>query len=156
MRQHAEVLAFGYMPTAIAHLIPFEISNLIQRLSRLTLVANFWRWTFVPVVRMKMVIHVSLEVRVTMKPRASADEHATREPFRAVITIRRTSVRRHIIIAVRAIRSNSDVNGHLRPQFGRVHCHEEAGHGSQTKIFESVHCSPHLLKGRRTPYPLYR
>ena len=65
------------MATPITHFISFEVGNLIQALCRLGLIANLWRWAFIPVVGMKTVIYMALEIVGAVKPRASANEHTT-------------------------------------------------------------------------------
>ena len=58
----------------------------------------------------EMVVYVAVEVVTAMKPRTGANEHATRKPFRAVIAVRSTIIRRVVIVTVRAVRSRSNVN----------------------------------------------
>jgi hypothetical protein len=91
---HSPHLAFGNMPSAITHFIPFKVLNFIETLRWFRPVANLGHGAFVPMVWMEAVIYVTPKVFVTVKPRANADEDATRKPLRAVITVRGAGIRR--------------------------------------------------------------
>ena len=116
------VLFFGYVPAAITHFVPFEVGDLIDRLSGFGPIANFGHRTFVPMVWMEVVIYVTFEVLVAMKPRAGANEDTPSKPFRAVVAVRSTGVRRDVIVAVRADRgrpnADSDLSIHFRSRHG--------------------------------------
>src|SRR5271154_3525761 len=81
-------LAFAnYMPVSVAHFVSFEVLDLVETLSRFWLVAAGWHGAVVAVVRMEMVVDVAVKAFRAMEPRTSADEDATRKPFRAVVSI---------------------------------------------------------------------
>src|ERR1700735_5200212 len=94
-------LAFGYMPAAITHFIPFEVLDLIKMLPGFWPIANLRHRALVPMVWMEAVIYVTPKVFVTMKPRTNADEDTASKPFRAVVAVRSTRVRRDVIVSVR-------------------------------------------------------
>jgi hypothetical protein len=67
---------------------------------------------------METVIHVALEVVSAMKPRASANKDTTRKPYRAVVAVGSTAIRNGVIVAVRAVRGDPNVDADLSPGFG--------------------------------------
>jgi len=103
---------------SIAHFVSFEVGNLIDRLRRFTFIANVWLCAFIAVLGIETVIYVALEVIRAMEPRASANEDTTRKPFRAVVAVRSASIRSNVIVAVRAVRGDANVNADLSPGFG--------------------------------------
>jgi hypothetical protein len=112
-------LAFSNCVAAsIAHFVWFEMGNLIDTLSRLGFVATVWLWAVIAVLRMETIIDVAMEVGWTMKPRARANEDASRKPFRAVIAIGGAIVRWNVIVTVGAFRGNTDVDAYLSLGFG--------------------------------------
>jgi hypothetical protein len=129
-------LAFGYMPAAITHLIPFEVLNFIETLPGLRPIANLGHGAFVPMVWMEAVIYVTPKVFVTVKPRTNADEDPTSKPFRAVVAVRSTGVRRDVIVTVRTHRGRSNADGDLRVHFRSRHGQENSSHRSQSEIFQ--------------------
>jgi hypothetical protein len=117
------VFAANCVTASITHFVPFEVGNLIETLSRLGFVATVWLWALIAVLRMETVIYVALEVVSAMKPRASANEDATRKPFRSVVAVGGAVVWSDIIITVGTFRRDSDVDGYLSLCFGSS-CHE--------------------------------
>jgi hypothetical protein len=111
------VLAAGRVAASIAHFVSFEVGNLIDRLRRFTFIANVWLCAFIAVLGIETVIYVALEVIRAMEPRASANEDTTRKPFRAVVAVRSASIRSNVIVAVRAVRGDANVNADLSPGF---------------------------------------
>jgi hypothetical protein len=45
-----------------------------------------------------MVVYVAMEIIRAMKPWASADENTARKPFRPVVAVGRTAIRRGVIV----------------------------------------------------------
>jgi hypothetical protein len=135
-------LAFGYMPAAVTHLIPFEMLNFVEMLRGFWPVANLGHRAFVPMVWMEAVVYVAPKVFVTMKPRAHANEDATRKPLRAVVAVRSTRVRRNVIVTVRTHRGLSNADGDLSVHFRNRHGEENSSHRSQSEIFQWVHNCP--------------
>src|ERR1700722_8006749 len=137
-------LALRYVTAPIAHFTSFEVLNFIETLGRFSMFSDLRHWTFVAMVRMEPVIDVATEVGRAMEPRASANENTTGKPFRAVVAVGSTGIRRNVIVSVRADRSHSNFDGDLSIQFGCRHreCgrrHEDSGNSSERKTFESVH-----------------
>jgi len=77
------------------------------------LVSTFRMWTSVAVMRIETVINVALEVVGAVEPRTGSDEHATAEPLGSVVTVWGAVVWGEIVVAIRAIRCCSDINGDL-------------------------------------------
>ena len=144
---HSPRLAFtlSYVAPSITHFISLKVSDPINGLSGLRSIANSWRRSFVPVIRMEMVIHVATKVLSAMKPGTDSDEHTTGKPFGAVVAVGSAGVRRGVIVAVRTVGSNPNVHGDLGVHFGSGHENEEPDNSSQGEIFKSIHyCCPHL------------
>src|ERR1700685_4507369 len=89
------------------------MSDLINVIGGIRLVACFGHWPFVAMIRMEVVVHVAPEVRWTMKPGPCADEYAAREPFRPIITVGSAGVGWDIVVTVRTHRRDPDIDGHL-------------------------------------------
>lgn len=62
----------------------------------------------VAVVRIVVAIHMAVKIVMTVKPWACSDEYAVAKPLRTVVAVRRTLVRRVVIVAIRTcgLRSN--------------------------------------------------
>src|ERR1700678_1485633 len=106
-------LVFDGVAPACAHFISFEVGHFFGGLFGFAFIANFWRWTLVTVLRIETVIYVAREMFLTVEPGAHADEHATAKPFRAVIAVGCASVGSIVIVAVRAVGCDSDIDGNL-------------------------------------------
>ena len=74
-----------------------------------------------------MVVDMASKLRRSVEPWASANENATNEPFRTVITGRSTGVRRDVIVTVRTIGGHSDLDADLSARSG------SDGHNTRTK-----------------------
>jgi hypothetical protein len=99
-------MASACVATPISHLVSMEvIEGLVSTLRMGTPVAVMW---------IETVINVALEVVGAMKPGASSNEHATIEPLRPVVPVRRAVVWREIVVAIRASRFYSDIHRNLR------------------------------------------
>jgi hypothetical protein len=86
-----------------------------------------------------MVIYVALEVFGAVIPRASANEHTIRKPFRAVVAVGSTTIRRVVIVTIRAFRWDSNVDADLSLCSGSCHREADSSHSKDRKKFESVH-----------------
>jgi hypothetical protein len=99
------------------------------------------------------MIHMPMETSRTMEPRARSEEYTTREPFWTIIAIRRASVRRSLIIPIRANRSYADVDRDLRVRLVSRSKQQTAEHHRYRQILESLHSfassseSPEIHKG---------
>jgi hypothetical protein len=102
------VAAAPHVAAAIAHFISMEVRHMIDAIFRSTPFAAVRHVTFVAVMNIEVVIYVAVEVVRAMKPRACTDEDAVYKPFRAVVAVGSTSIRRVIIVAVRARRFRSN------------------------------------------------
>jgi len=102
--------------TGIAHMaLP------IPRLIRMEVVERrfpvIWQRPMISIARIVAVIHVTVEAVRPMKPRSGAKEDAANKPIRPIVPIGRAVIRGIVKIAVRTIRSNTDINGNLGWRF---------------------------------------
>src|ERR1700691_231047 len=104
------------MAASIACFIAFELRGLSA--PRCRFLAHLGRCAVVTVMRIEGVIYIALEVIRTMKPRASADEDAASEPFRAIVTVGNAAIGSVIIVAVGTIRGYADFDADLGPCLG--------------------------------------
>jgi hypothetical protein len=97
-----------------------------------------------------MVVYVAMEIIRAMKPWASADENTARKPFRPVVAVGSTAIRRGVIVAVRAVGggSNADSDADLRPCFGSGRCEAKPSNNNERKIFQTDHMFSLLSRGR--------
>jgi len=91
---------------SITHLVSVEVIE--------GLVSAFRMWTNVAVMRIEVVINMAVEIVGPVEPRAGSDEHAATEPLGSVVPVWRAVVRGHIVVAIRAHRFCSDIDGDLR------------------------------------------
>jgi hypothetical protein len=138
-------LAFSsHVAAPIPHFVSFEVRNFIRMICRVRPVAGMRHGAFVSMVRMEMIVHVAAEIRGAVKPGASANEDTTHKPFRAVIAVGSASIRRNVIVPVRAHWRHSNVNADLRFHFGSGHGQANCSECSRRKIFEFVHNCPRI------------
>jgi hypothetical protein len=71
------------------------------------------RWAVIAVIRVVVVIDMAVKVAGAMKPRASADEGTAGEPFRAVVSVGSASVGGGLVVAVRAVGGDANVDAYL-------------------------------------------
>ena len=76
-------------------------------------VSAFRMWTNVAVMRIEAIINVAVEVVRTVEPRAGSDEHAARKPLWPIVPVRGATVWGVVIVAIRARRLCSDIDGDL-------------------------------------------
>lgn len=76
MRRLLLELTFNGVAFPVAHFVAFEVCDLANRMGSIRPVARFGHWAFVAMVGMEVVVHVTPEVRRTMKPGSGADEYA--------------------------------------------------------------------------------
>ena len=114
-------LAFSYVATSIAHLISFEVGHLVDGPSGFASIAGVRHGASVSMVGMETIIYVTPEVFVAMKPGAGANEDPAGKPFRAVVAVRSTAIRRGVVVTVRAFRGGSDADSDLSIYSGSGH-----------------------------------
>jgi hypothetical protein len=102
--------AFYFMAAAVAHFIAVKVPGIDMPVRSL---AGPRHRSLVAVIGMEMVIDVSVEVLVSMKPRPDTDEYSVVKPFRSIVPIGGAGVRRNVVIAVRAKGCYPDPNAHL-------------------------------------------
>jgi hypothetical protein len=100
------------MTAAVAHFIAVKVLA-IDTSPGLGFFTDPRHVSSVAVIRMEMVVDVSVEVFVSVKPRADADEYAVVKPFRTVIAGWRTSIRSNVIVTIRALGRYPDPDAHL-------------------------------------------
>jgi hypothetical protein len=77
------------------------------------LISSVRMWTSVAVMWIEAVINLAVEVVGAVEPRAGSDEHAAVEPLGPVVPVWRAVVRGEVVVAIRASRLCSDVDGDL-------------------------------------------
>jgi hypothetical protein len=92
----------------IMHCISMELSAVLSG----SLAAR-WERPVVAVAIVEMMIDVPVKAFRPVEPRSCANEYAARKPHRAVVTIRRTVIRRSLIVPVRTNRRLSDAYANL-------------------------------------------
>ncbi len=80
------------MAMPITHFIAFEILGFIWMFVRFRLVAAVWRWAFVAVLSVEVVVDVAMKILRTVKPRTSSDEDAAYKPLGTVIAVGSASI----------------------------------------------------------------
>jgi hypothetical protein len=98
-------VASACVAAPITHLVSVEMIK--------GLVSTFRMWTSVAAMRIETVINVSVEVVAAVEPRAGSDEHATAEPLGPVVPVWGAVVWGEIVVAIRANRFCSDIDGDL-------------------------------------------
>jgi hypothetical protein len=89
--------------TSIAHFIAIEVRT-VDTPFWLRPLAPAWHRSPIAVVWVEPVIDVAPEVSPTVKPSASADEHASFKPFWSVVARGSTGIRSNVIVSVGTIR----------------------------------------------------
>ena len=132
------VLVFSDVPASIAHFISLEVVGWSGMFRRGFLPAGGHR-ALVTVIGMEVVIDMTVKVGGTMKPRASANEDAAVKPLGAVVAVGGTTVRSSVVVAVRTVGGDADVDVDLRLCSGSTGCKAKAGGCGQCEHFQSTH-----------------
>jgi hypothetical protein len=127
------------------HLISVKVSNLFRMLRRFRFLTNLWIWAFIALSRIVMVIYMALEVFRAVIPRAGANEHAIRKPFRPIVTVWSTTIRSVVIVTVRAFGGRSYVDIDLSLHFRSGHREADSSHRNYRKKFPSLHKSSSVV-----------
>ena len=86
-----------------------------------------------------MIVDVAVEVLGAVKPWASADKDAVGKPLRAIVTVRRATVRRGFKITIRTSGRYADADADLGLCSGSTCCNAESSNGGQSRKFHSAH-----------------
>lgn len=95
------------MATAITRLITAEMLGVDMFFGMIAAMRVF---AVISVIRMETIVHPTLKMFVSVKPRPAADEDAVVKPLGPVVTVRGAVIRRRVVIPVRAFRSRSGVD----------------------------------------------
>jgi hypothetical protein len=125
----AFVVSAAFVAASITHLVPVEVIE--GPLSRLRM------WTTVAVLWIEPVINVAAEVVGAVEPRAGSDEHAAREPLGTVVPIWGAVVWGRVVVAIRASRLCSDIDGDLSGC--RARDDQRTGNQDGSKDFRITH-----------------
>ena len=101
---------------SLAHVAP-SIARFICREVIEALRTTLRNRSMVAVSRIVAVVHVTIEMVMTVEPGTCTDEDSARKPVRAVVPVGSAVIRRIVEVAVRANRSDTYVDGNL----GRTH-----------------------------------
>jgi hypothetical protein len=110
------------------------------------LIATLRMWTSIALMWIEAVINVAAKVVATMEPRAGSDEHTAAEPLGPIVSIWGAVVWSEVVIAVRACRFWSDIDGDLGWCRAR-NVQQSGSQGRKGKKFQIVHVF--LLTGRK-------
>jgi hypothetical protein len=99
----------SFMPVRIMHGMAMECSPLRRRVLPASGIP-----TVVALAIVIVMIDMPVEVFSAVIPRSRTDEHASREPLRAIVSIRSAIVRRNLVITVRALWSHANTYRNLR------------------------------------------
>lgn len=94
---------------------------------------------------MKMVVYMAVEVIRAMKPWAGANENTARKPFRPVVAVGSTAIRRGVIVTVGAVGGTSNVDADadlLRSYFGRSRCEANPATVTSARYLSLIIYSP--------------
>jgi len=91
----------------------------------------------VAVIGMEAVVNVTMEALRTVEPRTRTDEDAAIEPLGAIVTVGRAVVGWDVIVAVRAVGGDPDVDADLSLGGGRRDDEAGCDERSQGKQFQS-------------------
>ena len=90
-------LVFVTFVVAASCFVPVELSMAGCANS---MVSMSGQWAMIPVVRIEMVIHMSVEAAWTVKPLTRSDENTSLKPFRPVVPVRSAGIRSVVEIAI--------------------------------------------------------
>ncbi len=107
-----------------------------------------------PVVQ--VVIHMPVKTFTPMKPRPRANEDATVVPLGPIVSVRRTLIRRSLIVTIRAIWLSADFDRYLRRR--RRRCRQEQARCNRhpRNQLENLHSFPLVLEGERNRERLFQ
>jgi hypothetical protein len=95
-------------------------------------------WTSVAVMWIEAIINVAVEVRGAVKPRTGSEEHAAVKPLGPVIPVRGAVVWGDVVIAIRANRLWSYIDGNLGGCRTR-NAHDTSNQARKGKEFKIAH-----------------
>ncbi len=100
-----------WVATMETFMVPFSVGamevitvEVMEVVAAIEVFVMTWVGSMVAIPRIEVMIDVSIVARTTVVPRASTDEGAAAEPFRAVVAIRGAVVRGVAVVPVRANR----------------------------------------------------
>ena len=124
------VTSASYMAAPRPHLVSAEM---IERL-----VSPGRMWTNVTVMWIEAVINVAMEVAWAVEPGTGSDEHAAIEPLGPVVPVWGAVVWGNVVVAVRADRRCSDIDGDLSGCRAR-NAQQSGSQGRKGKVFPIAH-----------------
>ena len=125
------------MASTVAHFVSVEASRIHSALT--ASLAILRPVAAVAMLRVKAVVHMAMEVRGPMEPRANADKGAAVKPLRTVVPVRSTTVRGVVVVSVRACWGDSNAETDLSLCLGGACCHDDHCHCSECKQSELIH-----------------
>jgi hypothetical protein len=101
-----------YVATSISHLVSFEVRS-INAFSFLGFFTSMRDWPFIAMGRMEVIVNVTMEVLVAVKPWTGTDEDTPVKPLWTVIADGSTVVGSNIKVTIGAIRGLPNVDSDL-------------------------------------------
>ncbi len=126
--------ARSLVPMWVVHRLTVEFGAMVCRVF-----APGRHGTVVSLAVVEVMIDVAVEICRSVKPWSCPDKHAACKPFGAVIAIRRTVVRRGLVISVRADRGRADLHRNLR-RSRTSHREKHSGSNNRScKVLQTFH-----------------
>lgn len=145
-------MAAGSVTAAVARFVSSEVRNVADGVLGAWGFTARWGGAVIAVVGIVAVINASVEVSGAVVPGSGADEDSVYEPSGSVVAPGGAGVRGVVVVAVRAYRSWSDLDGNLSPRCGRADDEADSNQsGNDREAFESVHRVSLFCGGRRGP-----
>ena len=135
----------------IVHGLPMKFRTVIRRMLPARREAAV---ITLPVV--EVVIHMPIKMITPVIPRSRADEDAAVVPLRSIIAVRRASIRRNFIVAIRAIRLHADFDRDLCPCLWRRRKEQASRNRHSRNQLQNLHTFPLVLEGDATANGCFR
>jgi hypothetical protein len=133
------IVAFAYMAAPIAHFISLEVGNPFRTPRWIGSLATRGHRATIATLRVVVVIYMTMEVAMSTKPRASANEDTAGKPFRSVVAIGGAGIGIVVVVTVGTFRSDADSDDDLGFNFRSGRYEARSGNRCQSKILESFH-----------------
>jgi hypothetical protein len=130
------------MAASITHFISSEVGNPAWALCRHGSIATIRQRASIAAMYVETVVYVTVKIVTSVKPWTRANEDAIRKPFRTVVAEGSAGIRRVVVVAIRAVGSDTDADadGNLSFCFGRGRRSKaDSGKNGHGKTLKSVH-----------------
>jgi hypothetical protein len=77
----------GNVTVPIAHFVSLKVSNMVRAIAGCGLFTAIRKRASVTTLRVVLIVYMTAEMAIAMKPRAGAPEYTANEPLRAVVAV---------------------------------------------------------------------